>query len=87
MSKDRLFELRKLLKQYNYEYHTLDKPTIPDSEYDALYRELENLEAMYPEEFDPESVTQHAGYEVLSEFKKVIHDKPMLSLGNVFSYE
>ena len=48
MSKDRLFELRKLLKQYNYEYHTLDKPTIPDSEYDALYRELENLEAMYP---------------------------------------
>lgn len=87
MSKDRLFELRKLLKQYNYEYHTLDKPTIPDSEYDALYRELENLEALYPEEFDPESVTQHAGYEVLSEFKKVIHDKPMLSLGNVFSYE
>lgn len=84
--KERLFELRKLLKQYNYEYHTLDKPTIPDSEYDALFRELKDLEAMFPEEYDPTSVTEHAGYEVLSEFKKVRHDKPMLSLDNVFSY-
>ena len=87
MSKERLFELRALLKQYSYEYHTLDKPTIPDSEYDMLYRELEILEAEYPEEYDPESITQHVGYEVLDEFKKVQHAKPMLSLGNVFSYE
>ena len=87
MSKERLFELRELLKRYNYEYHTLDKPTIPDSEYDMLYRELQNLEAKYPEEFDETSVTQHAGYEVLDEFKKVVHAKPMLSLGNVFNYD
>ncbi len=87
MNKERLFELRALLKQYNYEYHTLDKPTIPDSEYDMLYRELLELEEAFPEEYDPDSVTQHAGYTILSEFKKVQHQKPMLSLGNVFSYE
>lgn len=85
MSKERLFTLRKLLKRYNYEYHTLDKPTIPDSEYDQLFKELLALEAQYPEEYDPDSVTQHAGGEVLTAFKKVIHQKPMLSLGNVFS--
>lgn len=87
MSKERLLELRELLKRYNYEYHTLDKPTIPDSEYDILYRELQDLEAKYPEEYDENSVTQHPGYEILDEFKKVIHQRPMLSLGNVFNYE
>ena len=85
--KERLLELRELLKQYNYEYHTLDRPTIPDSEYDALFRELKELEAEFPELYDPDSVTQSPGYEVLDEFKKVRHDKPMLSLDNVFSYE
>lgn len=87
MGKERLFELRKLLKQYNYEYHTLDKPTIPDSEYDMLFKELVELEKEYPEEYDETSITQNVGYEVLSEFVKVTHTKPMLSLGNVFSYE
>ena len=62
--KERLLELRELLKQYNYEYHTLDRPTIPDSEYDALFRELKELEAEFPELYDPDSVTQSPGYEV-----------------------
>lgn len=84
---DRIIELRKLLKQYSYEYHALDKPTIPDSEYDALFRELEDLESAHPEMDDPDSPIKHVGYEVLSEFVKVAHEKPMLSLGDVFSYD
>ena len=87
MDKDRIIELRKLLKQYSYEYYTLDKPTIPDNEYDQLFRELEDLEAKHPELFDPDSPTQRVGGTVLSEFTKITHDKPMLSLGDVFSYD
>ena len=87
MSKERLKELRELLTRYNYEYHVLDKPTIPDSEYDQLFRELQDLEAKYPELDDPSSPTKKVGYEVLESFNKVVHDRPMLSLGNVFSYE
>ena len=85
--KNRIIELRKLLKQYSYEYYTLDRPTIPDSEYDQLFRELENLEAKYPEMDDPNSPTKRVGYEILSEFTKITHDRPMLSLGDVFSYD
>lgn len=87
MDKERILELRKLLKQYSYEYYTLDKPTIPDSEYDQLFRELENLEDKHPEMFDPDSPTQRVGGTVLSEFNKITHDRPMLSLGDVFSYD
>lgn len=87
MSKERLLELRELITKYNYEYHVLDKPTIPDSEYDHLFRELQDLEAKYPELDDPSSPTKKVGFEVLESFNKVIHDKPMLSLGNVFNYE
>ncbi len=85
--KQRLIELRQLLKRYSYEYYTLDKPTVPDSEYDALFRELQELEEKYPEMDDPDSVTKRVGYEILSEFQKVDHEKPMLSLGDVFSYD
>ena len=85
--KERLLELRELLTKYNYEYHVLDKPTIPDAEYDHLFRELQDLEAKYPEMDDPASPTKRVGYEVLSEFQKIVHDKPMLSLGNVFNHD
>ena len=84
---ERIRELRALITRYNYEYHVLDKPTIPDSEYDQLFRELEELEAKHPELYDPASPTEHVGYEVQSEFRKVTHDRPMMSLGDVFSYE
>ncbi|MBR4422298.1 MAG: hypothetical protein IKS69_07175, partial [Erysipelotrichaceae bacterium] len=60
--KQRLIELRQLLKRYSYEYYTLDKPTVPDSEYDALFRELQELEDRYPEMDDPDSVTKRVGF-------------------------
>ncbi len=84
---ERIKELRNLLKRYSYEYYTLDKPTVPDSEYDMLFRELQDLEEKHPEMYDPNSVTQRVGYEILSEFQKVTHERPMLSLGDVFSYD
>ena len=82
---ERIKELRNLLKRYSYEYYTLDKPTVPDSEYDMLFRELQDLEEKHPEMYDPNSVTQRVGYEILSEFQKVTHERPMLSVGDVFS--
>ena len=84
---EKIKELRSLLKQYSYEYYTLDKPTIPDSEYDQLFRELEDLEAKHPEMEDPNSPTKRVGFEILSEFTKITHERPMLSLGDVFSYD
>jgi DNA ligase (NAD+) len=85
--KQRILELRSLLKRYAYEYYTLDTPSVPDSEYDRLFRELEELEKKHPELSDPNSVTQRVGFEILSEFQKVTHERPMLSLGDVFSYD
>ena len=83
----RIEYLRKVLKEYAYEYYTLDKPTVSDYEYDMLFRELEDLEKKHPELYDPNSPTQRVGFEILSEFKKIDHSKPMLSLGDVFSYD
>lgn len=80
-------KLRELLKRYSYEYYTLDKPSISDSEYDQLFRQLQDLEAKHPEMDDPNSPTKRVGYEILSQFNKISHDRPMLSLGDVFSYE
>lgn len=84
---ERILELRKLLNQYNYEYHVLDKPTIPDTEYDQLLKELIELEALHPEMYDESSPTLKVGGTVLDSFVKVTHKRPMLSLGNVFNYE
>ncbi|MBQ5804804.1 MAG: NAD-dependent DNA ligase LigA, partial [Erysipelotrichaceae bacterium] len=84
---DRILELRKILKEYSYQYYILDRPTVPDSEYDQLFRELEELEKKHPEMDDPDSVTKRVGFGVLDEFKKITHEKPMLSLGDVFSYD
>lgn len=87
MSKQRLYELRKLISRYNYEYHVLDKPTISDIDYDHLYRELEDLEAKYPEEYDANSPTNRVGGLVLDGFVKVTHQRMMMSLGDIFSLE
>ena len=73
------------LNQYAHEYYTLDAPTVPDSEYDRLYRELEALEAEYPQFRLPESPTNRVGGAVLDGFETVIHAVPMLSLANAFS--
>ncbi|ULJ62716.1 NAD-dependent DNA ligase LigA [Wielerella bovis] len=82
---NKIKQLTELLNRYAHEYHTLDAPTIPDSEYDQLYRELERLEAAFPQFKLPESPTQRVGGAVLSEFASVAHAVPMLSLNNAFS--
>ena len=87
MDENRIKELRQLITRYNYEYHVLDNPTIPDSEFDRLFRELIDLENKHPELYDPSSPTQKLGHAILDSFSKVVHEKAMLSLGNVFSYE
>ena len=87
MSKERIEELRRLLKEASYQYYVLDNPSMLDSEYDMLFRELEVLEEQHPEYDDPSSPTKRVGYEVVSAFEKVTHEKPMLSLGDVFDYE
>ena len=73
------------LNQYANEYYTLDAPSVPDSEYDHLYRELEALEAEYPQFRLPESPTNRVGGAVLDGFETVVHTVPMLSLVNAFS--
>jgi len=80
----RIAELQKLLNQYNYEYHVLDQPSVPDSEYDRLLKELIKLEEQYPQFKTPDSPTERVGGTVLDMFQKVQHKTPMLSLGNAF---
>ncbi|NWB95203.1 NAD-dependent DNA ligase LigA [Pseudomonas gingeri] len=80
----RILELRAELDQHNYRYHVLDEPSIPDAEYDRLFRELKALEAEHPELVSADSPTQRVGSAALSAFTQVRHEIPMLSLGNAF---
>ena len=86
-SKQRIEELTQILIQANYRYYVLDDPTMPDFEYDRLLRELELLEAEYPEFAFPDSPTKRVGGEALSQFEKVNHPVPLMSLQDVFSLE
>ncbi|OFS61374.1 NAD-dependent DNA ligase LigA [Nosocomiicoccus sp. HMSC09A07] len=81
----RMRELEKLLTQYNYEYHVLDDPSIPDQTYDKLFHELVQLEEEYPELKSDTSPTSRVGGVVLDKFEKVTHETPMLSLSNAFN--
>ncbi|KPL60680.1 NAD-dependent DNA ligase LigA [Rossellomorea vietnamensis] len=83
----RINELHERLNQYNYEYHVLDKPSVPDSEYDQLLRELIELEDQFPELKSADSPSQRVGGTILDSFEKVEHRTPMLSLGNAFNEE
>ena len=80
-------DLRRQIDYHNYRYYVLDDPEIPDSEYDRLMRELQELEAAHPELITPDSPTQRVGAQPLKEFAEVRHAIPMLSLGNAFSDE
>ncbi|EPM44720.1 NAD-dependent DNA ligase LigA [Pseudomonas syringae] len=80
----RILELRAELDQHNYRYHVLDEPSIPDAEYDRLFRELKALEAENPHLVTPDSPTQRVGSTALSAFTQVRHEMAMLSLGNAF---
>ena len=84
---DRYNELVEIIKKADYEYHTLDNPTLTDQEYDKYLRELFDLEIKYPELSRDDSPTKRAGGAILDEFNKVRHKIPMLSLSNVFNEE
>ncbi|QDQ28883.1 NAD-dependent DNA ligase LigA [Chitinimonas arctica] len=84
---ERAAQLRALLNRYGVEYHVYDAPSVPDAEYDRLYRELEALEAAHPELKVSDSPTQRVGGRPLSVFEQVEHTVSMLSLNNAFADE
>ena len=84
---EQLADLRKQLNEHSYRYYVLDDPSLPDAEYDRLFRQLQQLEAQYPELITADSPTQRVGSTPLSDFPSITHQVPMLSLGNVFDAE
>ena len=85
--KERINYLSEKLKKANYEYYVLDNPTISDYDFDMLLKELKELEDRNPDLITKDSPTQRVGGEVSTRFEKITHDKPMLSLGNLFNEE
>jgi len=83
--KERAQEIANLLEKYNYEYYVLDNPSVSDAEYDRLMQELIALEKANPELANPLSPTQRVGGLVQDQFKKVTHQRSMLSLANAFN--
>jgi DNA ligase (NAD+) len=83
----RLDELRSLIDQYSYEYFVLDDPSVSDAEFDALVRELRQIEEENPELITPDSPTQRVGGYATSEFGEIKHPRAMLSLSNVYNEE
>nr|MDA8329720.1 NAD-dependent DNA ligase LigA [Candidatus Dormibacteraeota bacterium] len=83
-ARGRAAELRRQLTHHNYLYYALDAPEIPDAEYDALFRELAELEERYPRLRTKDSPTQRVGAGISSQFRKVRHLVPMRSLSNAF---
>ena len=81
----RMEELIKILNQANVDYYSYDNPTITDQEYDSYMRELIEIEEKHPELIRDYSPTHRVGSTVISEFNKVVHEVPMLSLGDVFN--
>ena len=81
---ERVAWLRTELARHNEAYFVNDEPTLPDGDYDALVRELRDLEAAHPELADEQSVSRRVGAPVPATFSPVVHDEPMLSLDNVF---
>ncbi|EFX36707.1 NAD-dependent DNA ligase LigA [Streptococcus infantis] len=84
---ERMKELVELLNRYATEYYTSDNPSVSDSEYDRLYRELVELEIAYPEQVLPDSPTHRVGGKILDGFKKYSHQYPLYSLQDAFSRE
>ncbi|MET0981196.1 MAG: NAD-dependent DNA ligase LigA [Telluria sp.] len=90
LPKDDLARMAALVEELNrhiYNYHVLDAPTIPDAEYDRMFRELQELESMHPEAMSPDTPTSRVGAAPIPEFKQVTHAVPMLSLNNGFQDE
>lgn len=83
----RIEELRHEIRRHDYLYYVKDRPEISDAEYDRLFRELNELEAAYPDLVTPDSPSQRVGAPPLEELKKVLHERPMLSLDSVSDLE
>ena len=86
-TRERIKKLRETISHHSHLYYTLDKPEISDSAYDALIRELEELEKKYPELITKDSPTQKVGDTILKEFEKVVHDVPQWSFDDAFDEE
>ena len=84
---ERAAKLRRELNYHNHRYYTLDDPEIQDWQYDALIKELREIEAQHPELLTPDSPTQRVGGEPSAAFAEVEHSRPMLSLGNAFDFD
>ena len=82
-----ILRLREELNKHNHNYYVLNHPTISDQEYDAMMRQLQELEAEHKELFDPLSPTQRVGSDLTPGFVQVTHEKQMLSLGNTYSIQ
>jgi len=86
-AQQRAAQLRQQLNQASYEYYVLDAPTLPDAVYDQLYRELQDLEAQYPDLITPDSPTQRVGERPAAQFHSVRHNIPLYSLENAFNLD
>ncbi len=86
-AEERVRELRRLLDEASYKYYVLDAPDMSDYDYDMMLRELEELEAQHPELVTPESPTQRVGGKAVEAFAEVVHEAPLESLQDVFSFE
>ena len=85
---EQIKKLQKQLQQWAKEYYENDAPTVEDSEYDQAYKHLQELETAFPGLVSPNSITQQVGgHKTKSELPKVVHEVPMLSLGDVFSFD
>ena len=82
---ERIAYLRQELNRYNYLYYVKNEPVVSDQDFDALMRELQDLEARHPECADPNSPTARVGSDLNNEFQQVAHQYPMLSLGNTYN--
>ena len=86
--REEIRSLRKELEEQNYKYYVLNQPVMSDQEFDQKMRRLQDLEARYPDMFDPKSPTQHVGSDLGNKgFEQVVHRYPMLSLANTYSRE
>ena len=83
----RIKELREIINRHNHNYYVLNAPTVSDQEFDALLRELQDLERDYPQYQDPLSPTQRVGSDISKGFTQVRHERPMMSLANSYSIE
>ncbi|MBP9637146.1 MAG: NAD-dependent DNA ligase LigA, partial [Bacteroidaceae bacterium] len=86
-TKDEIEKLRAELHTYNYEYYVLSSPSISDYEFDMRMKQLQELEVQHPEYADSNSPTMRVGSDLSKNFQQVLHNYPMLSLGNTYSKE